>query len=857
VRRIRDSIFGTVAALLASGITVLGFTAFADPPDGQSIETPAYGQWVLRNHRLVHIAGPAGIDVTSEPVVVNGKLVTAGVVMAGRREVVLMTPDFVARVPETTMQVEVIASVEAAAGSYGLPGPGDPVIVQPVGRLIRVLDRERDPVVTETTRPVHSAVRLADNTVWYVRDDAWLCYLKAGARAAVCPTSVPRGPNGELGALILTGNAPLYVDLRGHGAYWATPDGLDDRIELPPELDLSAQVNAWNSSRELVATIPSNGRLFIAEVRRDSLANVRMTDIGPTQRLLPPLPTRDSVVLVGRDTGSVASVAKSAPHHRRDGKPVGARPQATYSSDGLVYVLGDGPTMNVVEPSGVVTALPIDVPAPPPPRGPKVAPPRKDPKTKPAGVAPKLSVPGRPRSLSAAAGDAEVALAWLSSDANGARVLAYEVTWSRIGSGETGSADVAGDATAIRVSGLRNDATYVFHVRARNRVGAGPPAVSDAVTPSAVLPATPVNLTAVPRADGTADVAWGPGDSASVTYDVAVTSAGAVVARRRVAATAVRMGTSDGLALGTPYQFLVTAVGAGGVSSRPSAPTREITLAGPADAPTAVRADPAGDRALRLSWSPPTSRNGGTIRGYEIRRDDGSISSVSGTETTMSGLDNGRSYTFRISAVTDTDVGTIVGRPATVQAVPGGPPIPGSFNARPAGDRTIHVTFNVDENDSGPATCRILLNGSESWRGDCSGSVSVDIGGLSYSADYDVAANAANGYGASADIGHVTVRTNDRPRVVTVSKGDAVNSSTCTASACAWVRVQASGFTPNTSLSVRCYSTTDSSGWYTYQLRTDANGNADSGTSTGCYYGFSGMDVWVIASGVESNHLRW
>ena len=85
------------------------------------------------------------------------------------------------------------------------------------------------------------------------------------------------------------------------------------------------------------------------------------------------------------------------------------------------------------------------------------------------------SVPGAPASLTATAGDEEVALVW-SAPANdgGSPVTGYEYRFA-VGSAvgeETPWQQAGGDLTAT-VTGLENETRYAFEVRARNRVGPG------------------------------------------------------------------------------------------------------------------------------------------------------------------------------------------------------------------------------------------------------------------------------------------------------------------------------------------------------------------------------------------------
>lgn len=63
------------------------------------------------------------------------------------------------------------------------------------------------------------------------------------------------------------------------------------------------------------------------------------------------------------------------------------------------------------------------------------------------------------------------------------------------------------------------------------------------------------------------------------------------------------------------------------------------------------------------------------------------------------------------------------------------------------------------------------------------------------------------------------------------------------------------GFAPNTSISVTCYDSTRPSGFHTFTLHTDASGSANSDND--CFYAGNRTDHWVIAGGVESNHLFW
>jgi hypothetical protein len=63
-----------------------------------------------------------------------------------------------------------------------------------------------------------------------------------------------------------------------------------------------------------------------------------------------------------------------------------------------------------------------------------------------------------------------------------------------------------------------------------------------------------------------------------------------------------------------------------------------------------------------------------------------------------------------------------------------------------------------------------------------------------------------------------------------------------------------SGFPANQTVSITCYDSVSTGGFYTFGLTTDMNGSAT--TASYCYSG-DGPDHWVVANGVESNHVSW
>jgi uncharacterized membrane protein YgcG len=66
--------------------------------------------------------------------------------------------------------------------------------------------------------------------------------------------------------------------------------------------------------------------------------------------------------------------------------------------------------------------------------------------------------------------------------------------------------------------------------------------------------------------------------------------------------------------------------------------------------------------------------------------------------------------------------------------------------------------------------------------------------------------------------------------------------------------VTLNGFAANSTVSITCYDSVSTGGFYTFSLSTDGSGNAS--TASYCYSG-DGPEHWVVAGGVESNHVSW
>lgn len=143
---------------------------------------------------------------------------------------------------------------------------------------------------------------------------------------------------------------------------------------------------------------------------------------------------------------------------------------------------------------------------------------------------------------------------------------------------------------------------------------------------------------------------------------------------------------------GTSYTFEAVATNRYGTS--PAAVSNAVTPGTPG-APTNVSAR-GSSGAVAVSWS-PSQFFGSTVTGYTVTSDGGRICTTAGTTTcTVSGLTNGSTYSFSVSA--SSAAGPSAPSP-WVTATPSGPPMsPTSVRATP-GDGSATLTWSASATD--------------------------------------------------------------------------------------------------------------------------------------------------------------
>ena len=339
-----------------------------------------------------------------------------------------------------------------------------------------------------------------------------------------------------------------------------------------------------------------------------------------------------------------------------------------------------------------------------------------------ASVTP-ATVPGAPTGLSATVSDQRVDLIWTAPASNGGQSITdYE--YEQGGSGTWIS--TGGTATSYMVRNLTNGQPYRFRVRALNSVGAGAASAASPNLTPATEPDAPTGLSAT-VSDQEVDLIWtapaSNGGAMILRYEYELDFSGTWTSTGGTATSY----TVTGLTNGQAYTFRVRAVnrvGAGLASSSRSA-TPTSTVVAP-DAPFGLSATP-GNGQVMLSWVQPSG--GAALTDYEYEQDGSGIwISTGGTATshTVTGLNNGQAYMFRVRAVNTLGNGAVV----TLEATPspssgrgggGGPreTVPSAPRNLVAegGDGQVKVTWKAPEDDGGSEITdyQYRINGRNPW----------------------------------------------------------------------------------------------------------------------------------------------
>ena len=404
-----------------------------------------------------------------------------------------------------------------------------------------------------------------------------------------------------------------------------------------------------------------------------------------------------------------------------------------------------------------------------------------------------VTVPEAPTGLTATPGNSQVTLSWAAPASDGGSPVSRYNVFEGTAADLSSSAPVTNvTGTAVTLPGLINGTTYYFRVTAVNRAGEGQPSNEVQAVPVTV-PGAPTGLT-VTAGNAQVTLSWtapasdgGSQISGYVIYKG--TSPGGEtstpVSGSLVTATSY---TVTGLANGITYYFTVTAVNRIGDSPASNEVSAvPVTVPGAPTGLTATR----GNAQATLSWTAPASDDGSQITGYDLYvgttadlSANAPVARVTGTVVTVTGLVNGTTYYFTVTAVNRIGDGpasnevravpeTVPGAPTGLTATPGNARATLSWAAPPTGGAAISG-YLIYQGTSPNGETRTPVNGL------LVNAISYTVTGLTNGTTYYfrvVAVNAA-GQGLSSAEAPATLR----PIVPTSPPPTTPTSSTTTSS---------------------------------------------------------------------------
>jgi titin len=217
-------------------------------------------------------------------------------------------------------------------------------------------------------------------------------------------------------------------------------------------------------------------------------------------------------------------------------------------------------------------------------------------------------------------------------------------------------------------------------------------------------PGSPTGVGALPGS-GQAAVSWSapaPDGTATVTgYSVTTfTGSGSTVVSTQTFPSTATAQLITSLSNGTAYQFQVRAIDSNGTGP-PSELSNIVTVGAPL-APTGASAV-RGNMQATVSWTAPSSDNGSAITSYTVTGSPGGTAVVAApaTSVAVTGLTNGTSYTFQVTATNANGTG-----PASASSnavIPATAPGSPTAVAATGGDASAAVMWTPPASNGGSA----------------------------------------------------------------------------------------------------------------------------------------------------------
>jgi predicted RNA-binding protein with TRAM domain len=370
------------------------------------------------------------------------------------------------------------------------------------------------------------------------------------------------------------------------------------------------------------------------------------------------------------------------------------------------------------------------------------------------------TVPGAPTIGPATGGNASATVTFTPPANNGGTpISSYTVTAVDSTTAGNGGQTASGTGSPITVTGLTNGDSYTFTVTATNSAGSSlPSAASNAVIPATVPGAPTIGIATA--GNGAATVAFTPpannGGKTISSYTVTANDLTTPANGGQTNTGATSPITVMGLTNGDIYSFTVTAtngVGTGSPSSQSNAVVPSA-VPGPPTIGTATR----GNASATVTFTAPANNGGLPITSYTVIAADsttptngGQSASGSGSPITVTGLTNGDTYTFTVTAVNGDGPGLASGasNPVVPATVPGAP----TATTATRGAESASVAFTAPASTGGSAITSYTVtatdlthsvNGGETGTGSSS---PVLVSGLTDGDTYVFTVTATNSVG--------------------------------------------------------------------------------------------------------------
>jgi len=430
-------------------------------------------------------------------------------------------------------------------------------------------------------------------------------------------------------------------------------------------------------------------------------------------------------------------------------------------------------------------------------------------------------------------------VSWLPPNSNGGlTITGYTVTSSPGGKTCTTTGN-----TSCTVNGLTNGTPYTFTVTATNPIGTGPASAASAAATPAAVPGAPT-IGSATATNGQATVTFTPpaaNGGAPVTSYTVTSSPGGITAT-----CASSPCTITGLSNGTSYTFKVAATNGAGTGSS-SASSNSVTPIGPPVAPTSVLATSNNNAQSAVSWTASASTGGSPILHYTVTSSGGQTCTTangSTTSCTVTGLTNGTSYTFTVTATNA--IGT---SPASA---PSAPAVPATAPGAPTGVTAVTgyqqgtITWTAPASNGGALISGYTVTSSSGGKTCTTSTTSCIVTGLTNGTSYTFTVKATNSAGtgpaSSASNAIVPVTTKPNPPTAVSASSFANTQSVVT-----WTAPTYTGGSPITK-----YTVTSSGG----QTCTTANGTTTTctvgGLTNGTAYTFTVTATNSIGTSVAS-----